>query len=243
MSDTATREFTVQQNQGLTLQVLCIDCRRETEHKVAAPSFRESGSHGEASWSVEWQENYQILQCGGCKAVTFRHHHWFSEDADPDDLGNETLYPARDGRPVRRFEHVPTTLTKLYAKVVARLNNDSHILCAAGLRALVEGLCVDRGVKDGLVPQANGSPKRTGNLEGKIYGLHEQGVVTADSADFLHSHRFLGNEAVHELTGAPQEELGLALDIVEHMLEQVYEIPAKAASLKQARATRKQKSP
>lgn len=240
MTAVTTRKFTVQQDQGETCQILCIDCKHETEHKIVAPSFQEDGSHGEEFWSVDWQENYQILQCGGCKAVTFRHYHWFSED-DPLEPGKETLYPRRDGRPTRQFDSVPAPLTRLYVEVLECFNNDSHILCAAGLRALVEGLCAERGIANGPVPQGDGTTKRNNNLEGKIYGLCEQGVVTATGAGFLHSHRFLGNEAVHELTRPPRDELALALDIVEHMLEQVYDIPAKASSLEKARDARRQK--
>ncbi|WP_280528144.1 DUF4145 domain-containing protein [Cupriavidus plantarum] len=184
------------------------------------------------------------MQCGGCKAVTFRHHHYFSEDANPwePNHGRDYYYPKRDDRTAKEFDHVPTTLGLLYDEVVQCFNNGSLILCAAGLRALVEGLCLDRGVNEGPVPQPNGAPKRSRNLEGKIYGLHEQGVVTASSAGFLHSHRFLGNEAVHALARPPRDELALAIDIVEHMLEQVYEIPAKAASLKNAGDARRQKT-
>ena len=244
MSAKTTKEFTVQENRGQRLEVPCLRCKRETEHQVVTPSFRESGSHGEDDWSVDWQDDYQVLQCGGCKGVTFRHYHWFSEDVSPwePNPGTETLYPKRDGRAARQFEDTPSGLSLLYAEVVDCFNSDSHILCAAGLRALVEGLCADRGVQDGPVPTNDGGIKRAKNLEGKIYGLHERGFVTAEAANFLHAHRFLGNEAVHELSRPPREELALALDIVEHMLEQVYEIPAKAASLNQARALRRGKS-
>ena len=117
-------------------------------------------------------------------------------------------------------------------------------LCGAGARALVEGLCKENGVTDGEIEykKTDGTitKKRTDNLQGKINGLHEKGKLTKENAEILHEHRFLGNTAIHDLSAPTKEELGLALEIIEHVFDNLYEIPEKALQLKHKRL-RKQK--
>jgi len=79
------------------------------------------------------------------------------------------------------------------------------------------------------------------DLEGKISGLHDKGVLTKKHADILHNLRFLGNEAVHELDQPSTNELALALDIIHHILDALYEIPEKAETLRDNMARRKKK--
>jgi hypothetical protein len=108
-------------------------------------------------------------------------------------------------------------------------------MCAAGLRAIVEGICVEAGVKDGpvVVNATGGGTKivRKKNLEGKISGLNEKGIIAKNYCEILHEHRYMGNEAVHELAMPSREELQLAISIVEHTLDSVFEIPLKASTL------------
>ncbi|MBJ7312299.1 DUF4145 domain-containing protein [Rugamonas sp. CCM 8940] len=112
-------------------------------------------------------------------------------------------------------------------------------MCAAGLRALVEGICSEQGIVDGPVefPAKGGGTQilRRTDLSGQIGGLHEKGLLTKSSADTLHEHRYLGNSAVHELARPPDEELKLAVEILEHTLDALYEMPEKAAQLRMRR--------
>ena len=81
--------------------------------------------------------------------------------------------------------------------------------------------------------------KRKDNLEGRIAGLQEKGLLTQASAQTLHEHRYLGNDAVHELARPSEDELRLAIEIIELTLEQLYELPEKAEELRRATARRK----
>lgn len=51
----------------------------------------------------------------------------------------------------------------------------------------------------------------------------------------------MGNDAIHQLDRPSVEELRLAIEIVEHIFEQLYEIPEKALELKAKMARRKKK--
>jgi hypothetical protein len=102
-----------------------------------------------------------------------------------------------------------------------------------------------KGLIDGPVdvPAKGGGTQtvRRNDLAARIAGFQEKGMLTKTSATTLHEHRYLGNDAVHELARPSVEELKLAIDIIEHTLEQLYELPEKAEELKRAAARRKLK--
>jgi uncharacterized protein DUF4145 len=157
----------------------------------------------------------------------------------------ERLYPKRDRNTfkAKELQNVPTTLRRIYGEVIECFNNECLTLSAAGLRALVEGVCAHQSVVDGpvtIITKGGGTQVlRRETLEAKTFGLHEKGILTKSSAETLHEHRYLGNDAVHELMRPSADELKLAIEIVEHTLEALYEIPEKALELKKRMATRK----
>lgn len=244
---TTEKKTAENETKGRVYMVQCTECKRPTRHLVTV-SLDKTGSESDRSegWSVDWSNRYQVIECQGCETVSFRHQSWFSEDQDMDDDGTiERVYPLRnkDAINARPFQNVPPNLRRIYSELVDCFNNDSPTLCAAGLRALVEGICAQQGITDGPVqaPAKGGGTQtlRKDNLEGRISGLQEKGLLTQTSAQTLHEHRYLGNSAVHELSRPSTDELKLAVEIVEHALEQLYELPEKAAELHRAIARRK----
>ena len=137
-------------------------------------------------------------------------------------------------------------MRRIYRETIDSFNIDSNVLAAAGLRAIVEGLCASLGVTDGPkeITKNDGTTeiKRFTNLEGKIAGLHEKGFLTEKSSDILHEHRYLGNDAVHELSQPSKDELRLAIEIIEHAFESIYQIPQKGEELKIRRTIRANRS-
>lgn len=69
------------------------------------------------------------------------------------------------------------------------------------------------------------------SLENKIDDLVKMGVLTKDGAEILHSLRMMGNKAAHEVKPHSEEELNIAFDVVEHLLQGVYLLPIKASKL------------
>lgn len=242
---------------GLKIKVYCSQCNTITNHEVMQ-SFDVEGKESiflgmEDYGTIDWNDSYQIIKCQGCDEITFRSVNWCSERVQqigPDEWEDgeiECLYPNRsiNTRIEKASRKLPRSLQQIYTETIDCFNNESLILCAAGLRAIIEGVCSEQQIKDGPVFQEDGitpvlhkdgtTPVRKNNLEGKIAGLHEKGFLTKTSADTLHEHRFLGNEAIHELQAPTKEILSLALDIIEHLLEDLYEIPDKADALRQKR--------
>lgn len=236
---------------GERADIFCSECNRATKHDVVT-SYDLSGAEWDTreGWSVDWNGHYQVIQCRGCETLSFRHRSWFSEDFNPEfgeDGYTEALYPKRGGgiRPTKSYMNVPFGLRRIYREVIDTFNNDSATLCAAGLRAIVEGICADQEIIDGPVkkPKKGGGTQivRATDLAGKISGLNEKGLLTTASAQNLHEHRYMGNDAIHQLDRPSVEELRLAIEIVEHIFEQLYEIPEKALELKAKMARRKKK--
>jgi hypothetical protein len=229
------------------VNIHCTECKRSTRHRVCISLDKTASEHNaEERWYIGWSDRYQVIECQGCETVSFRHHSWFSEDQyDEDNDGTtERIYPLRnkDAVSARPYHNVPSNLRRIYTELIDCFNNDSPTLCAAGLRALVEGICAQQGIVEGPieVPAKGGGTQiiRRDNLEGRIAGLQEKGLLTEQSAQTLHQHRYLGNSAVHELARPSTDELKLAVEIVEHVLEQLYELPEKAAELRRAIARR-----
>jgi hypothetical protein len=250
---------TVEENKskGEKFKAFCATCKTETNHMVVQ-SVDTTGSEDihygpeeNDRGCVDWSDRYQIIQCLGCDTFSFRHKNWFSETQEyygPDDYHDGAtvwLYPQRgkDVLNARDFYNAPKNVRAIYKEVVNCFNSDAFVMCAAGLRATIEGLCAEQGVSDGPVEVKKGDGtlevKRKDNLEGKISGLCEKGILTKKSADLLHEHRYMGNTAVHELSRPAEEDLRLAIEIIEHMLESLYEIPEKAGVLRANRVKRK----
>jgi hypothetical protein len=244
-------------SKGDKFKAFCATCKNQTNH-VVAQSIDTFGSEivyfgpGENDMdSIDWRDWYQIIQCLGCDTFSFRHKNWFSEAQEyfgPNDFDDGTttaLYPQRSKNILNAKElySTPKNLRAIYKEVVNCFNGDSPVLCAAGLRATIEGLCAEHGIVDGPIEVVKDDGtiviKRNDKLEGKIGGLCEKDILTKKHADILHEHRYLGNSAVHELSRPAEDDLRLAIEIVEHVLESLYEIPEKADMLRANRAKKK----
>ena len=202
---------------GSVADVPCTECKRPTKHKVLT-SVDISGEDWYQSSSVQYNVHHQIVQCQGCETVTFRTSSTNSEDFEHNDYeGNfeyvETLvlYPSRnEGRVSIKDSHIlPANVQRIYDETIKAMNNEQPVLAGMGIRALVETICKDK--------QAEGS-----NLEKKVDALVRIGVLTTDGATILHQIRTLGNVAAHEVKPHKFDQLSLALDVCEHLLQGVY---------------------
>jgi hypothetical protein len=217
---------------GNEIEILCQQCSGTRSHKVLKSHDIEWIEEWDEQYSVDGWDSYQIVQCGGCKKVTFRHLNYFSENHDYFDGSDgvtETLYPNRDTNtlPVKEFINAPLKTRNIYKETITSYNWNNFILAGAGVRAIVESICAEQKIIDGPI-EKDGKISRSTTLVGKINGLKEKGIITAKNAEILHQHRFLGNESLHELKRPSAESLKLAIEIIEHVIEDLYEVPEKA---------------
>jgi hypothetical protein len=244
----------VNKSKGQRLKVYCSQCKGETNHRVLqAVDCTGSEVVGQLDGhpvSMDWSNNYQIIRCQGCNTISFRHISWFSEAEEQIGLDEWTdgtstyLYPSRSEktRAIKDYYQVPNTVRRVYRETIECFNNDNSMLCAAGLRAIIEGICADQGVTAGpvQVEKSDGSKQteRRNNLEGKIAGLCEKGILTQSNTVILHELRFLGNDSLHTLNQPSSGELLVAIDIIEHTVDALYELPDKAEELRRMRSKR-----
>jgi hypothetical protein len=211
--------------QGEEHSLPCISCVGQTDHKVVA-SFDTSGSEDDEDYNFSWSVYHQIVQCLGCKTISFRKASSNSEDyvqTGPDDYDSkviEELYPSRkEGRKGIGDDavYLPINIRKIYEETLFALTNGAQILAGIGLRALLEAVCIEK--------------KATGrDLYKKIENLVTLNVLTPINATILHKIRAIGNSAAHEVKPQSAKQLGLAMDIIEHLLKVVYILPLQADS-------------
>ncbi len=202
---------------------ICKECSKETFHKIMA-SYHEKGHEdcGRGN-SVDWNVRNQIIQCLGCETVSFRVVSTCSEDYDHDDEGNPCYvedvkyYPGRSEN-LKAFTSylLPENVQYIYRETILAIENEQNILAGIGIRALIETVCKD----------LNASGK---NLYKKINWLKETSIVTKEGMEALHKLRVLGNDAAHEVKAHNIQQLSIAIQIIEHMLEGTYIIPHKVS--------------
>lgn len=206
-------------------EIQCVNCRRITSHTVRGAWDTSRSNEDESIWL--WHE-HDLLVCNGCQAVTYRNKMTCTEDPVPDVI----LWPRRADGEQREpvfYQGIPwdSGIESVYREVICCFNDRHRTLAAAGIRLLIEGVCVEQQVLEGPVPQEDGSVQMRSNLQGKIYGLAQRGLISQTQAESLHEIRFLGNDAAHRLDTPSIPVLSAAVDIVEHLLTQVYENPIR----------------
>jgi hypothetical protein len=217
------REFELVTEPKRELVFECRDCHRKTSHSVVA-NYKETGSdpHG-PGWSFDWHTDHQITQCLGCKAITFRVAATNSEEYIHDDNGDlqwlvdlKFYPPRRAGLKALDVSLLPNEVQNIYKETSLAIESEQRVLAAIGIRALLETICYDVGIKKG-------------NLAEKINQLQEKGIATAASIKTLHELRLLGNAAAHQMERHSVAKLTLALEILAHMLDGTYILPDKVA--------------
>jgi len=212
------------QTQNHEHRLPCEKCHVKTRHKVLQ-SVDLSGE--EEDWGYHYWESYQVVQCQGCDSLSFRQSLANSEDTiDDEETGEsfpqttENLYPSRvAGRhKLRRLYALPPNVSRIYSETHAALCNSQPVLTGVGVRALVETVCNEKAATGG-------------DLKERINNLVTKGVLTTTDADILHKMRVLGNKAAHEVEPHSEETLKVAMDVIEHLLDAVYILPAVTARL------------
>jgi hypothetical protein len=229
-----------------TVKAVCQQCRRETNHEILHDIRKHFTDEKEGLWATY---NYQVIECSGCEEVSFRE---VSVDSESYNSGGELeesvrLFPIRSENTIvaKPFYNVPFEVRNIYRETIDAFNNGLFILCSGGLRAILEGICNSEGITDGPVEINVGGTqitKRKKDLQGKIGGLFEKGLLTKKHTEFLHDHRFIGNDALHTLQAPSGAELKLAIEILEHTLENLYELTDKVENLRYRKGVRAKKA-
>lgn len=222
MKRTATSAVKTPRKQQLWLA--CQQCSASTKHEAltCVAEYDESPGGEVQSW-----DEYLTIRCMGCGTVSFCIEGRFSEDYDYDMQTGEQifvptykLYPNRiAGRTVMRaVDDLPSEINAIYLETHSALCSDQPILAGIGIRAIIEAVCNIKSI-----------PGR--NLEVRIDRLVSEGLISSQSAAYLHQIRYLGNKSAHEVEAHTYQELAAALDIAETLLLTVFILPKLAQNL------------
>jgi len=212
---------------GRCSKIYCNTCKGETNHDL---EFVQPKLHYELAYEdtvneqiAFWEKyEYRLWVCRGCDTATleeaYTHMGMFSQRDNEEHFWESKFFPQRQRTDLspKHFRHLNIKLSAIYLEVISSFNAELSILCAIGLRALLEGICADKGIKGR-------------NLYEKVEGLklHLPGNIV----NSLHGFRFMGNDAAHELLQSEKSQLLLAIDIIEDLLNFLYDLEYKASGL------------
>lgn len=221
-------EFSTKEDDIKKNEIIRVDCGGtcpgKTQHKILQSikqDWEERGGYG-----IDGFVRYQIIHCEGCETISFRQESYFSEEDYDGGALPETLYPERIKHEsiatVERCD-VPDSIKGIYKETIDAFCADFYILCAIGIRSVLEAICDEQEQMLGCEGY---------DLYKKIANLTKHNVITKSNSDILHQLRFLGNEAVHERLKPEKIELESALEIINHMIESLYVMPKKIKQIK-----------
>lgn len=170
-----------------------------------------------------WQEDYRMVKCCGCDHVSFDIESVDETSIEYNPIDGSEVYvsfhrsfPVKEGliECIENTWDFPYEVYGIYRETVTAINEGCYRLAAAGFRATVEAICKEKSI-----------PFK--NLEAKINGLKKAGIITEADRNRLHTIRFMGNDAVHQITTPSRESLLLVLDIINGVLSNLYVIDDK----------------
>jgi hypothetical protein len=215
-------------------KAFCNRCNGSTNHTLKAEHKVDDTGEIENNGVVETHYlgtyYYQIIECDGCNAIAYRSVDFINNFMDLDaSTGKwvitkgktfETYFPERLENSIveKRIVGIPNLLKKAYQEVIQCYNSDLRILCSAGLRAMIEGICNHYKIGGKI-------------LKNRIDALGNNGLISTELAKSLHTHRFLGNYAMHQLSFAEKDELKDAIELIEITMENLFGVPEKHKKL------------
>src|SRR5690349_2172603 len=142
---------------GDVARLFCNTCKGDTRHELKTIHPREinyienEGTPNEylAFWEIL---EYRLWICLGCDTglmeIGYHNNGMYDSEADKE-IWESELFPKREksNLPYKRFKQLNNKLSTIYREVISSYNGDLRVLCAAGLRALLEGICSDKDAK------------------------------------------------------------------------------------------------
>ena len=213
----------------------CYHCNRDTNHEVMKcyteyETFFDDFNTGDHE---EWRRNHdhEVIKCLGCDLISYRYteyqvyykNHTTGEIVEETrDIIHQEFYPevnTNDYSGELYGSVVPWRLVQIYKEVINAYNKRLNLLCAAGLRAIVEGICKNKGAKGKT-------------LMDKVRDLNISGLINLEITESLKAHNFLGNYALHRLDNPSSQELLKAIHLIEDAINSLYLVPQRHSELK-----------
>jgi len=226
-----------------TIWVLCASCgHQRRNHRII--SEKSVNFYEDEGMPPSQIEHHRFVECMGCETIKYviSTSDWHTKDRPPwENVESDfRVYPDAPGANQQRSPAIsqdeatddygklliPVSVWKMYKETIEALNANIRTLAGGGLRATVEGICLDNQITEG-------------NLQNKIDELAKNNLLTTAQAALLHEERYIGNAALHELETPSGQDIEDGLRIVEGLITTIYILPSKAKRLKERRETKK----
>ena len=209
-------------------KIYCNTCKNETNHilegshqryhSVEADIYFDGGYYD--VFSEDWL--YEFWVCLGCDTATMLEHYHCNNIPKID---GTTYFPDRlnsSKRNAKKFLHTPSSLMTIYKEIISAYQQEMNLLCAIGLRALLEGICISEGINDEVAYNL-GPGKNPQKKPGKLNKLKDECNISQEIIDSLCKMVVFGNDAVHKLEETSRHDISRALDLIEALLTTLYE--------------------
>lgn len=194
----------------------CSSCIRQTTHKVL---------HERAFPDEDRVTTYAMLECSGCHRVCLGEQVLFIPDGEVE----HHYYPS----PVSRKEpdwllsmivgltgnkNVDAALGSLLYEIYQAVHGGQYRLAAMGIRALLEQIMVSK-VGD------------LGSFERQLDAFEKAGYISFIQRDAMKATLEVGHAAMHRAYKPTEEDVKVALDIVEGVMAPLYHHKSKAEKM------------
>lgn len=198
---------------SIKTKYFCSNCKGLRNHNVI---FEHKVKGEEEEYIFQWINQYKVIECNGCENISFLHIYGDSSmirsigENGYDYYEEETIFPYYLSKGNQISSHyLPSPIKEIYIETISAFKANALILTAGGFRAIIEALCNYLKIKKG-------------NLEERINLLHNKGYLTLSESKRLHSIRFLGNDALHEIEKPKKAQLDILLEIINHLLSNLF---------------------
>lgn len=185
-------------------QAPCSSCVRQTTHDVLFEIEQRDVDE------MEIIDGYELLRCRGCSTISMAHHSRLGESAE------HKYYPS----PVSRKEpdwvlylvlgdKKELELAGLLGEIYQAVYGGQYRLASMGLRALLEQVMI---LKVGDLP----------TFDQKLDAFQEQGYVSLIQRDAMRATLDVGDAAMHRAFKPTEEDLKIALDVVEGIFAPIF---------------------
>lgn len=214
-------------------KIFCNECQQELIHFIIGSANRKGSDQIDREFSINWSNEYQILECQGCRNITYRTKHWNSESQFSHyETDYEYLYypPLTTRIKPNWYDDLDERYQDILDEVYIAANSDIRFLATFGVRTALDVLIVDK-IGD------------IGSFTKKLNNLLTNGHINQHEHDLLQIVIYAGSAAAHKGYKPEQEGLNSIMDIVESLFEQLCIKPIKEIELAKKAQELKKKVP
>jgi hypothetical protein len=197
---------------GEKIKNYCPACCRRTNHLV----LFSKEVHSDSDIYIETYY-YSVIECAGCSYISYLTENVDAEDLIQDGEGNWLpsisieVFPKviKNRKQAIEAYYLPDKIKTVYSEAIKAFAAECYLLSGVAFRAVIEAICLEKKIAGR-------------DLSTKITNLVKSKLITEKEAERLHPIRFMGNDSVHEMAVPTTKALYIVLNIIEHLLNNLY---------------------